>query len=222
MRRAETASIRASLLAFGLAVALLLGAGPAWAITLGQIDTFDTDGDPLGWDAGINNPTPPSAAGGFLTITGGGGFGPGSNLLGFNRAQWAGDYIGAGVTEIQLFLENLGTTTLDIRLAFESAAGAPGQGQPWLATTQVVQLASGESDTFSFGITDAGLDGIGDFNTLMSNAGGMRILSAVNLSAQGDSIAGSLRVDNILAIPEPSAAPLVLAGLAMLALRRRC
>lgn len=198
----------------------LAGATPI----VGQIDTFDSDGDTLGWAVGSNHPSPPSASGGFLTISSIGGRGAGGRLLAFNRAQWAGDYISAGVTSIQLDLENLGSETLEIRLAFEDSSGqTPRQFADWLATTASVVLLSGESGTFTFGITAADLGGTTDFNTLMSNAGAMRILSADSLSPQGDIMVGSLGVDNITAIPEPSTALLVVVGLGGLAVggRRR-
>jgi len=205
----------------GLVGAFLLGAGPAWSIAIGQLDTFDAD-DELGWAAGIANPTPPNAGGGILTVTGSGQSGPGGRLTAFNRLQWAGDYITAGVTEISLDLENLGSDQLDIRLAFEESGAAPGQGGDWLATISSAPLAVGQSGSFSFGIEPADLDGPGVFATLMANAGGLRILSSESLSAQGERIdGGSLGVDNILAVPEPSTALLVVAGLGTLAWRRR-
>jgi hypothetical protein len=109
----------------------------AQAITSGQIDTFQ-DGTTDNWTNGhptIGTPPVNVGTGGpagtgdkFLGVTATGGGGTDSRLVTFNRTQWLGNYVAAGITEIDMDLENLGSVTLSIRLAFRGSTfnGAPG------------------------------------------------------------------------------------------------
>jgi hypothetical protein len=107
------------------------------AATIGQIQTFD---DPHGWVIGLGPivgvPTPvPVALGGpggpadpYLSLVSTGGSGPGSRLSAQNFAEWSGDYLTAGINELQMDARNFGPEDLSVRLLFlESgwrAAGA--------------------------------------------------------------------------------------------------
>ena len=50
----------------------------------------------------------------------------GGKLTAFNRDQWLGDYLAAGVTAIEVDLLNQSAVTLSIRLAFKNGPGSSG------------------------------------------------------------------------------------------------
>ena len=83
---------------------------PLSAATIGQVDTFE-DGTTMGWFVPGFSPLPPTnvptgGPGGpgdaYLQLTASGSSAPGGRLSALNDAQWAGDYIGAGVTVMVL------------------------------------------------------------------------------------------------------------------------
>lgn len=94
-----------------LCLLLVATAGTASAapISLGQVDTFE-DGTVQNWVVGLlgaPHPAPPAniptggpggADDNFMVLTALGGQGAGSRLSAINLAQWAGDYLGGGVT----------------------------------------------------------------------------------------------------------------------------
>ena len=223
----------AGLITTVLAVA---AAVPACAqITLGQIDTFE-DGTTQGWGVGPGgSPVPPvNVAGGgpngandnylLLTSLGGAG-GPGSRLVAFNMAQWAGDYLSAGVGLIQMDLNNLGTTDLSLRLLLAD----PAQGPPSnIAITDAFLLPAGSGWTHaSFSISPSSLITLlGSANAALTNATELRIFHNPAPDFPGPpigipAIQASLGVDNIAAVPEPSAVLLVTVGGLMLMVQRR-
>lgn len=121
----------------------LLATTPAAALTIGQVDTFE-DGTTAGWSVGNPHPLPPQnvASGGpgglddnYLRLQSVGGAGPGSRLMAFNRAQWAGDYASAGATTVAMDVINLGVTDLSLRLVFTDGAN--------MAVTSAVNVPSG-------------------------------------------------------------------------------
>ena len=119
-----------------LGAALLLGlapAGPATALTIGQVDTFDQDAS--GWFVPGPSPTPPQwvasggpggAGDGWLQLAATGGTGSGSRLAVLNATQWAGDYAAAGIGAIAMDVSNFGPDDLALRLLFENPAVAGG------------------------------------------------------------------------------------------------
>ena len=62
----------------------------------------------------------------LLTATGGGG--PGAKQVAISGAQWAGDYLHAGVSAIHMDLKNFGSTDLSLRLYFEGPLNAAYSG----------------------------------------------------------------------------------------------
>lgn len=206
-------------------------AAPAWAqLAPGQVDTFE-DGTVQGWTVGAQHPTPPAnvatggpagADDGHLRLTATGGNGPGSKLSAFNEAQWAGDYA-AGVTSIRMDLRNFGPEEAHVRLRLSDAMGGPPSN---VAITDAVVLpAAGDWTAVTFAIDPASLTTLrGSAAGALSNATELRIFHnpdptfpppptgppPVNLQ---------LGVDNIQAVPEPSAA-LAAAGLLVVLARR--
>jgi hypothetical protein len=201
--------------ALALGAGLLLpSAGPA-QITLGQIDTFET-GTTLNWTDGHAGTGESVQAGGpaglsdhYLQVISAGGFGAGSKMTVFNRNQWVGNYITAGVNDIDLSLfAPTGGTALSIRIAYKSATvnGAPG----YVSTVPFALPADGAWHHTDFRLTAATMTAVGSptaFDTFFSGPAEMRIISSVNPSLDGDAIAATLGVDNIHAVfvpvPEP-------------------
>lgn len=206
------------------------------AVVLGQIDDFES-GTTLNWANGGGGGTPQP-----LNITTGGpagandnfleatadGSGAGGKLTVFNRTQWIGNYVGQGINEIDMDLENLGTTTLTIRIAFKSTTA---NGAPGYLSAGVTLAADSTWHHEVFQITAGTMLAISSpaaFNTFFnSGEAEMRLINeagATNLN--GDSVSSHLGIDNIKAIPEPGSASLLLfaGGAAILfhRIRRSC
>ena len=198
-----------------IAMGLLLFAGSAKAIILGQIDDFE-DGTLQNWANGGEVGAPP-----VLNIDTGGpagvgdnfmevaavGSGPGQFLTVFNRSQWLGNYLATGVTAIEMDLRNLGKVDLTIRLGFKDAAEPGASGY----VSQGFTLApGGDWQHVIFLINPATMTAVGSpdaFNTFFADGiQETRIINEMGTdSLNGDAVTGQLGVDNIHAVPEPSA-----------------
>ncbi len=135
------------------AVAMLgLFAGSVRAISNGQLDDFESETAML-WSNGPSSPNQPFAVeeddNWFVRNTSTGGSGPGSRMVLFNRAQWTGNYISAGVSALTMDLRNSGETDLHIRLGLLAQTGTRS------ATNEGYELAAGSGwTTVTFDITD--------------------------------------------------------------------
>lgn len=204
-----------------------LMASPALAdIANGQVDDFE-DGTVMGWSEGTGSPNQPvNVANGGPSGTGdnylenfsAGGGGPGSRQVMYNRDQWTGDYLDAGVTSIEADLANFGNVSLYVRIALEGAAG-----EQYASSNFFFLPADGMWYDAVFGLSAADLTQVGGtdpLNTVLGGVGELRILSAESAPAwRGDAISATLGVDNITAVPEP--ASIMLIGLGGLLMRRR-
>ena len=199
----------------------------ASAISLSELDDFETSPTTLGWQEGGASPNPPvrvqstanplSGNRFFLRNVASGGFSAGGRQIMFNGAQWAGDYLTAGVSAINLDLRNSGATDLTVRLAFQFSTGARAAtadaldldaGSGWVNTTfDILDLVYVDGTS---GMAGEDLEGVIQ----------LRILAAESPAFRGDPIPSTLDADNILAVPAPGAAALF-AGLAGLAGARR-
>jgi hypothetical protein len=215
---------KASAAAVGLAalVTAVAMAGNASAATLGAVDTFQ-DGSTNNWVVGPASPIPPvnMASGGpagasdrYLQLTSTGGNGPGSRLVSFNQSQWAGNFVSAGITSVEMDLINLGTTTLNLRFEVKSTTLA-GLYAAYTADAFTLQPGSGWQHAV-FTLLPATM--VGDAANALVAVTEVRLFHG---PAEEAPVVGKLGVDNIAAVPEPSAALLGLAGLGVLAAAAR-
>jgi len=188
------------------------------AILFGQVDDFE-DGSLQSWQAGgFVNPNGPTniLSGGpggtddnYLRLISNGSFGPGSKLVVFNSAQWIGDYLSAGVSSIQMQVNNLGTSDLVLRLIL---AGA---GQSLTTATPVNLVASSGWSTVRFSLAAANLTGPGDYSAVMGNVAELNLVHSPSVIAHrslSPNTLAELGIDNITAVPEPSTLALVTLG----------
>lgn len=211
-----------------LVAALGLLAGPARAVVLWQIDTFQ-DGTLQGWDGGSspsNQPTGgPSGELGdrYLQLT---TMGNPSNLGAFNTAQWSGDYAAAGVTRINIDLKNSGPNPVSMRLMVTTTSGI-GCTSPctaWTSTNATVLPADDQWVKVEFSLAEADLTrvaGTDSYASSVANVARLHLRHDDGLpSPPGTQVLVNavLGVDNVVSLPEPSRTGGILAGGAVLAL----
>jgi hypothetical protein len=213
------------------ALGLLLTGGLAGtsraAIIAGQLDNFE-DGTLQSWQNGAPaNPNPATniTSGGptgvndnFLRLTSNGGS-AGGKLVVFNTDQWAGNYVAAGVNSIQMQVNNLGNTALDLRLVLNDTTHAQSLG-----TLAHVNVPAGSGwNTVSFSLAPANLTG-GDYATVMQSVTDLSLAHSpvpITIRSSSPNLVAQLGVDNMTAVPEPGAVWLAAAGLVATALAGR-
>ncbi|MFM7244841.1 MAG: PEP-CTERM sorting domain-containing protein [Planctomycetaceae bacterium] len=199
-----------------LVTALVACSQFAFAITVGTTDTFTGSLD--NWQKGISNPTylsvvasggPAGAGDSYMqsVADGGGSFG---KLTVFNQSQWDSNYVTDGVTSIRTDLLNSGTGALQIRLGLRNSAGSG-----FISTTPFLLGTGSGWQTAEFPVTEAALTTVGSpgsYSSFLSSGFALRILHATTTgNLNGTTVVGTLGVDNVTAVPEPSA--VFLAGL---------
>ena len=204
------------------ALVLLAGfhAGAASAISVGTIDTFQ-DGSTAGWSTGSASPNQPTnvgnggaagAADKYLLLTSTGGSGAGAKLVAFSGPQWGGNYIGAGVTGIQMMVNNLGSTDLSLRLYFEGT----NFNTAFSSDAVLVHAGSGWTSVAFSALPSALSPGAVD---VLGSVAQFRLYHSVFAGAPsgGAPIVAQLGIDNVTAVPEPSEWVAMLAGLLVVA-----
>lgn len=212
--------MRSWLVGLGFSLVALAGS-PAAAISLGQVDSFQS-GTTLAWEGGaaptnVATGGPAGSGDAYLQIRSA-FFNLGTN----NSAQWSGDYLSAGVTGLVVQLNNFGSNR-DLALRF-SLFGA---GSVFATTNEIVLSANSGWQVFHFGLGETDLTRTLGTGTLAQTLAAVDILLLRHdpdpISAPGGSnpITATLGIDNITAVPEPTSALLLAAGLAGLAATRR-
>ena len=187
----------------------------ASAVSLGATDTFQ-NGTTNGWSTGGASPNPPAnipaggPAGGadkYLLLTATGGSGPGAKLVAISGAQWAGDYMSAGVSAIRMDVKNFGSADLSLRLYFEGPLSAA------YSSDAVLVHAGGNWSPVTFSILGNALTG----GPVLSGVTQFRLFHSVlpGAPSTGAVIAAQLGVDNVTAVPEPAEWLAMLAGMAV-------
>lgn len=206
---------------------LVVSAVARGSIAGGQVDTFQS-GTTLGWLHGVNSVTPPTVvtSGGplgandaYLQSISTGGARAESKQVVFNSDQWTGDYTQAGVTTITAQMIDFGPSPLSMRLTIQDTVGTK-----WSSTNAIALPADSQWHAMTFDVSPAGwslVSGTQSIQTSLANVTELRILSAAAGPAYiADTVASTLGIDNITAVPEPGAlAPLV--GTIALVWRRR-
>lgn len=225
-QRPKTRIAWARLTALLCFLALVIAPRSTQALTLGQVDTFQ-DGTTDGWTTGHGGPTnipnggPAGAGDAYMQVVSTGGSGTDSKLIVFNASQWLGDYTDAGITGITLDLDNFSTQTLSMRLAlFQS------RGVGYAVTTPFSLPPDSNWHQAFFPLVAADFTALGSpsvsFANLLTNfTGQLRILDSASPSVDGDSIAATLGVDDVMAVPEPTTFLMVAAALAVMPFCRR-
>jgi len=185
--------------------AMLVAPDAAPAVECGQTDDFE-DGTTQGWEEGAFSPNPPTnvpnggPAGlgdGYMRDVSSGGHGPGSRMAVYNRAQWAGDYLSAGVTRIEVDLANFGATAMAIRVGVEFNLNR------FVSTDAFALPPGGQWQHAVFDLSAAGMTqtlGTETLATVLSNVAQFRIISSADAAWEGDAIVATLGVDNITAV----------------------
>lgn len=193
------------------------------AISLGMVQGFQ-DGQLGGWGGGsgptvVSTDGPGGAGDRYLRISSS-GFKLGTR----NESLWTGDYLAAGVNAIGLDLRNSGPELVSLRLMISGPGGDFKNTQALLLApdnqwhSHLIELSSSALSHVGGG-TGALEDTLGAvFRVLLHHQVG-----SPQGAGSGDNISATLGIDNIsaraLPIPEPGC--VALAGLAVLALRRR-
>jgi hypothetical protein len=214
---------------------LLLSASIAQGVTLGQVDDFEIVGDAANWAGGKVPFSPPPSQ---FVDGGPGGLGDGYlqiSTAGFhlgtnnNAGQWAGDYLTAGVTSIEMDVNRLaGPSDVSLRILVF------GPGGTWASTNLAPTLTGPGWQHLTFYLNPANLtyvpgstavpDGTGILVDTLSGVTGLLIRhdSAVPTipGLHPPHLTATVGLDNITAVPEPATLSLLAIG-GIAALRRR-
>lgn len=205
-----------------LATMIATGATTAWAITVGQTDDFQ-DGTTKQWAWGRTGfGAPENVSGGqggasdlyMQNESFGGDDAPGTRMTIFNRDQWIGDYLGQGISAINLDAINLGPNfafkDMNLRLAFSSNTALVGGGRVVTSSSFLLERDAGWQ-SLTFDLSPSSLTPLAGsvVTEVMSSVSEVRIISAEQPSFIGDQFIARLGVDNISALPEPSSLALL-------------
>lgn len=181
----------------------------------GQVDTFE-DGTSQGWGAGNANSTTVIAT--SEADLGPGGLGDSALQTTFNLraaflnqdARWIGDYTAAGISAIEVDVNNTTTVDLNLRLGIRGPDDPflfpQGGGDSWITNSQTVTANSGWT-TLTFGITAADITSPGtgaDASAALTDVQQLRFIDNAAAEFKGRDVDANenftILVDNITAI----------------------
>lgn len=178
----------------------------------------------MGWLGGTTITNLGNGQGGaadrFISVDSVNAGGPGSKVSCYNvDGRWAGNYITAGVTSIQVDMINLNTTTLQMRMVLHSGINR------WTSTNFMLLAPGTGWQHFTFDISPASLtqvSGLANYAATLSNIDRLMFRHDTGQpSAGGESIDGTVGIDNVHAIPGPGGAGALLLAGGWAARRRR-
>ena len=182
-------------------------AGREAAVTIGETDSFSVNTE--GWQQGkpanlrATSGGPAGTNDAYLRIGSNGSNDEHGKVVVFNGAQWAGNYLSAGVNAISMSANNFGPSNLALRLAFGNDSD-PDSGGTWFSSVSAINLPSGSgwtNITFPIGANNlTRVQGSASYTTLMGAVDTLRLLHSTTPNSRGQNIASTLGVDNILAV----------------------
>lgn len=216
-------SIRTTVLVAVAAITFAASSRTASAAIAGaQTDTFQ-DGTTQGWTIGPGGAAPPPT-----NVSSGGPLGTGDRYLNMtttnrlavlNAAQWAGDFLDAGVLDVEVDFRNPNATPLQMRVVLFGPAGGR-----WTSATPALVPADNAWHHYSFSLRQTDLLNVLSGDTYADTIAGttqLMLRHDTTGNSGGTPFTGSIGIDNVQAIvPEPAALGL-LAALAPFLSRRR-
>jgi autotransporter-associated beta strand protein len=193
------------------AIALLADlCGVASAVTLNQVDSFQGSAD--NWNNGVvvGSGGPAGDGDSFLELSSG-SMGLKPRLITVNQLQWTGDFLAAGVGSLTMELKNFGSSPLPMRVTIRDQAG--NSSVPGYSSTNPFMLpADGQWHMAQFNLTAADMTAVNPsggtldpFPYVLMNVAEFRILSATAPAVVGDMIDAHVGIDEITALPPPTA-----------------
>jgi len=226
-----TTSLRFLLYVFAVFIPLTI---PASASSVFVISTFDSGSD--GWQPWDTNTAGGLSPGNPYLSVDADGSGVKGKAITFNpTAEWTGDYLSAGITEVRLDIANMSEfDTLNLRVAIGNRASPMQSGGTWWVSSAPITIptSSGWAQV-SISLKEADLVRVGNemgelgtdtYAETFSDVRNIRLLSAnLPLGAIGDEFIGTVAMDNIslIAVPEPCSAMLLGMCVGLGLLRRR-
>lgn len=190
------------------------------AATLGAIDDFQ-HGTTAGWGGG----------GGASNIADAGPAGPGDHALRVatsssrvaivNTSQWTGDFIAAGITQLEMDVRNENGFPLAMRIGFaKGAIGSGGAGDTYVSAASVPVASDGQWHRITLNLSPADFiphtansNPTPDAAAALAAVSHFRILHNPVPNFLGATGPATFFLDNIHAVPEPCT--LTLAGLTL-------
>lgn len=203
---------RRKVVLLGACLGLCLAASPAWAVTLGQVDTFQ-DGTVMFWSgapgrqSNVSTGGPAGAGDRYLRVTSDGSPFSGGKMATFNTAQWSGNYLAAGVKVVMVDFRNEGANPLTMRMVvFDQFAGTQ-----WVSTASQLVPADGVWRRYTYVLAESQMTrtvGTETFANTISNANRLMFRHEAGApSSQGTAIAAQLGIDNIAALAGAQVGP---------------
>ena len=207
---------------------LSLLAGSASAITLGMVDDFQA-GTTAGWGGGtpttnVADSGPGGVGDNALRVAATGG-----RVVIVNTAQWTGNFTAAGVTNLLMDVRNENDFPLALRIGFaQGALGSGGAGDTYVSATAASVPSDGQWHRVALSLAPgsfvphtANSNPTPDAGAALAAVSHFRILHNPAANFLGANGPATFYVDNIRAVPEPTAWALAAGGLGLLEVRRR-